>query len=268
MKQSFANRAAIFVALALFILPVLWLLTMAYKPSVDIFGVPPRIGFTPTLLNFRKLFELFDVPALIVNTLAISVGTAVLALAIGAPCGYALARLETSWARGVAYFFLAVRMVPPVAILIPFYLIMRDIGLLGTWWAVILVDTSQNACFVVWMMYGYFAVVPKEVEEAAEVDGCSAWRCFWNIALPMSRPGLVTSALFCVLFAWNGFLFSAYLTNSATRPLAVAMISAFGALDITWGTMGALSHFSVLPIVVLSLVLNKYLVAGFTKGAH
>jgi ABC-type glycerol-3-phosphate transport system permease component len=268
MTRSFAARALPVLIALIFLLPVVWLLTTAYKAPADIFGVPPKLLFNPTLANFRGLFTFFDVPQLVLNTVVISLGTAVVAIALGTPCGYALARIDSPYASLVAYFFLAVRMVPPVAILIPFYLLMRDVGLLGTWWAVILIDAAQSTCFVIWMMYGYFRVIPKEIEEAAQVDGCSHWVRFWRIAVPVVRPGLVASCLFCVIFAWNGFLFSAFLTNSGTRPLAVAMISAFGAIDITWGTMGALAHFSVLPILVLTLVLNRHFVSGLTRGIH
>ncbi|MDB5817635.1 MAG: putative sugar transporter, permease protein [Rhizobacter sp.] len=262
------RTVTLLLGVAVFVLPVLWLLTTGYKPALEIFGSPPSLWFTPTLANFRKLFQFFDVGQLTMNTLVISLGTAVVAVALGTPCGYALARLDTPWARAAAYFFLAVRMVPPVAVLIPFYLLMRDVGLLGTRTAVIVIDTTQSAAFVVWMMFGYFKGVPKEVEEAALIDGCSQWTCFWRIALPMVAPGLVAAGLFCVIFAWNGFLFSSFLTNSESRPLAVAMISAFGSLEINWGTLGAMAHFSVLPIVVLTLVLNKYFVSGLTRGVH
>ncbi len=263
-----AGLLARLLVIAVFVLPVAWLLSTGYKPALDIFGVPPHLGFSPTLSNFRKLFQFFDLTQLTVNTLVISLGTAALALVLGTPCAYALARLERPWARAVAYFFLAVRMVPPVAVLIPFYLLMRDAGLLGTRLAVVVIDTTQSAAFVVWMMFGYFKAIPREVEEAALLDGCSPWTCFRRIALPMVRPGLVAAGLFCVIFAWNGFLFPSFLTNSESRPLAVAMISAFGSLEINWGTLGAMAHFSVLPIVALTLFLNRYFVSGLMRGVH
>ena len=268
MKAGLWSRAALSGVCLVFLLPVLWLLSTSYKPASEIFGIPPHLLFSPTLANFRGLFEFFDVGQLTVNTLIIGLGTACSAVVLGTPCAYALARLDTPWSRLVAYLFLAVRMVPPVAVLIPFYLLMRDIGLLGTWWAVIVIDTAQSSCFVVWMMYGYFKALPKEMEEAAQMDGCSTWTCFRRVALPVVRPGVVAAGLFALIFAWNSFMFSAYLTNSHTRPLAVAMISAFGSIDITWGTMGALAHFSILPMVVLTLVLNRYFVSGLTRGIH
>lgn len=267
-RGSLANRVTLVVVTVLLLLPVVWLFATAYKAPVDIFSVPPRLTFSPTLANFRGLFELFDVTGLVVSTLVIALGSAALALLIGVPAGYALARLDTGWAEALAYLFLAVRMVPPVAVLIPYYLLARDLGLLGTWWAVIVIDAMQSGAFVVWMMYGTFRSIPRDVEQAALTDGCTQAGAFLRAALPVARPGIIASALFSIIFAWNGFLFPAFLTSSSTKPLSVALISAFGSTDITWGTMGALAHFSTLPIVVLALVLNRFFVHGMTRGVH
>ncbi len=262
------QRALLAAALVVFLAPVAWLITTGYKPKREIFSVPPTIGFTPTWANFHDAFRYFDLARLIESSLVIALGSAALSLLIGIPCGYALARARNRWAIGVAYFFLAVRTVPPVAMLVPYYLMMRDIGLLGTWWSVILLNTTLNCAFVVWMMYSYFRSLPHEMEEAALTDGCSPFGAFWRVALPMVLPGIIASALFCIMFAWNDFLFSAYLTRADTRPLSVALLTAFGMLDINWGTLGALAHFSTLPIVLMALLLNRYFVQGLTRGVH
>ena len=168
----------------------------------------------------------------------------------------------------IAYFFLAVRTVPAVATLLPFYMMMRDIGLLGTWWAVILLGTTLNAAFVVWMMFSYFRSLPKEMEEAALTDGCTLFGSFWRVALPVVKPGIVASALLCIMFSWNDFLYSAFLTRAENKPISVALLAAYGTKDITWGTLGALAHFSTIPIVVIALLLNRYFVQGLTRGTH
>jgi multiple sugar transport system permease protein len=247
---------------------VAWLFAIAYMPARDIFSYPPRFVFTPTLDNFRTIFVYFDVPRLITSSVIMSLGTTLLSLLLGVPAGYALAR--TSWRRATAaaHFFLAVRMVPPVATLLPFYLEMRDIGLLGTYWAVILLDTTFNTAFVVWMMYSYFRALPRELEEAALADGCTQFGAFFRVGLPLVVPGIVASSLFCIILSWNSFLFPAFLTNAATKPLSVALLSAYGTKDITWGTMGALTHFLILPIVAVALSLNRHFVAGLTRGIH
>ncbi len=263
------RRLAVIAALLVFLAPVAWLVATAYKPARDIFSVPPILfggGFT--LDNFRSIASLFDLPRLLLSSMVISLGSTALALLLGAPAGYALARAGGRWAGAVATAFLAVRLVPAVATLIPFYLLMRDVGLLGTYWAVVLVDAMQSVAFVVWMMAGTFRAIPREVEEAASLDGSRQLGIFLRIAVPMAMTGLVTSALFCILFSWNDFLYPAFLTTLRTKPLSVALLSAYGTQDITWGTMGALAHLATLPVVAMALVLNRYFMQGVTRGVH
>lgn len=263
-----AERGALVVIVGLFLIPVAWLVSTAWKPARDIFSIPPSFAFTPTLANFRSVFHYFDLVSLIESSLVISLGSTALSLLIGVPAGYALARAKTRWAIGVAYFFLAVRTVPAVATLLPFYMMMRDIGLLGTWWAVILLGTSLNAAFVVWMMFSYFRSLPKEMEEAALTDGCTLFGSFVRVALPLVKPGMVASALLCIMFSWNDFLYASFLTRAGSKPISVALLTAYGTKDITWGTLGALAHFSTIPIVLMALLLNRYFVQGLTRGAH
>lgn len=262
------QRGALAAALLIFLLPVAWLFSTAYKPARDVFSRPPTLAFAPTLENFRTIAAYFDLPDLLATSLAVSLGSTALALLLGVPAGYALARSGWRWAQAVVYLFLAVRMVPPVATLIPFYVLMRDVGLLGTSWAVILVHAMLSVSFVVWTMFGYFRSLPKEVEEAALVDGCTPLGAFLRVVLPLVRPGLVASALLCLMLSWNDFLYAAFLTKADTKTLSVALLSAYGTKDITWGTMGALAHLSTLPILALSLVLNRYFVQGLTRGVH
>lgn len=263
-----SERSALVVIVAIFLAPIAWMISTAYKPARDIFSIPPTFLFTPTLANFNGVFRYFDLARLLESSLIISLGSAALSLLIGVTAGFALARARTKWAIGIAYFFLAVRTVPPVATLLPFYMMMRDIGLLGTWWAVILLDTTLNTAFVVWMMFSYFRSLPKEMEEAALTDGCTLFGSFWRVALPMVKPGMVASALLCLMFSWNDFLFSSFLTRADSKPISVALLTAYGTKDITWGTLGALAHFSTIPIVLIALLLNRYFVQGLTRGVN
>ena len=262
------QRAALAAIVALFLAPVLWLVTTAYKPGTALFTSPPTLLFAPTLANFRAVLALFDIVGLLRSSLVIAAGSAALSLALGVPAGYALARARSRHVIWLAYFFLAVRMVPAVAALIPFYLLMRDVGLLGTWGAVILINAVLNAAFVTWMMFSYFRSVPPELKEAALTDGCTLFGAFWRVELPVVRAGVIASALFCILFSWNDFLYASFLTRLDTKPISVALLAAYGTYDISWGTLGALAHFSTVPIVLLVLGLNRYFVQGLTKGVH
>jgi multiple sugar transport system permease protein len=272
MKQAYfldlARRAFLLAMLAFFLAPFLWLATTAYKPSSEIFSIPPHLGFTPTLDQFRSAFRIFDVASLVESSLLIAGGSVILSLALGVPAGYALARSTHPAAMGVAYFFMAVRMIPAVAALIPFYLVMRDVHLLGSWVSVVIINSMLNSAFVSWMMFSYFRSLPKELEEAALTDGCRQFAAFYRVALPAVRSGVIASALFCLLFSWNDFLYPMFLTRLDSKPISVALLSAYGTKDITWGTLGALAHFSTIPIVLIVLLLNRYFVQGLTKGVH
>jgi multiple sugar transport system permease protein len=253
-----ARRLAILSVLAVALAPVVWLISIAYKPTSDIFASPPTFLFTPTLDNFLSVFRYFNLGALIESSLIIAIGSTALSLLIGVPAGYALARAESPRAIWLAYFFLIIRTVPAIATLIPFYLLMRDIGLLGTWWAVIILNTALNSAFVVWMMFSFFRAAPVSTEEAARIDGCSDFGAFI----------LIASAIFCVMFSWNDFLYAMFLTKADTKTISVALLSAYGTKDISWGTLGALAHFSTLPIVAMMILLNRYFVQGLTQGVH
>lgn len=262
------ERAFVLVMAAFFLAPFLWLAATAWKPSRDIFAIPPTLLFTPTLEQFETIFRLFDVGSLLRSSLLIAAGSILLSLLLGVPAGYALARSKSRAAFAVAYLFLGLRMVPAVAALIPFYLMMRDTGLLGSWVAVVLINTMLNASFVTFMMFVSFRSLPKDLEEAALTDGCTAFGAFWRAALPAARSGVIACALFSLLFAWNDFLFPMFLTRFDSKPLSVALLSAFGTKDITWGALGALAHFSTIPVVLIVLMLNRSFVQGLTKGIH
>ena len=254
--------------LVVLLAPIAWLLSVGYKPAREIFSFPPTVTFSPTLSNFETILSIFDMPALLWNSIVIAGGSALLSLALGIPAGYALARSGWRHAQALAYFFLVVRMVPPTATLIPFYLMMRDLGLLSGYWAVILINTVFNAAFVVWMMYTYFRALPKELEEAALSDGCTQVGAFLRVAVPLVVPGIIASAMFCIILAWNNFLFPAFLTTADTKPLSVAILSTYGTKDITWGTMGAFAHFLILPMIVMTLLMNRHFVNGWTRGLN
>lgn len=263
-----ARRTFLLAVLAVFLAPFLWLATTAYKPSSEIFSIPPRLTFSPTLDQFRNAFRIFDVAGLVESSLLIAGGSTLLSLLLGVPAGYALARSRHPIAMATAYFFMGVRMVPAVAALIPFYLMMRDVHLLGSWVSVVLINCVLNSAFVTWMMFSYFRSLPKELEEAALTDGCTQFGAFYKVALPAARSGVIASALFCTLFAWNDFLYPMFLTRLDSKPISVALLSAYGTKDITWGTLGALAHFSTIPIVLIVLALNRYFVQGVAKGVH
>lgn len=263
------QRALIVVALGSFLVPVLWLFLTAYEPSRAIQSTPPALWFRPTFDNFVSIAAHFDLSRITLSSIVLGTGSTALSLLLGIPCGYALARARSRSAIIIAYILLAIRGVPTVVTLIPFYLFMRSLGLLGTWWAVILMNATLSTAFVTWMMFSAFRAVPTDIEDAATIDGCRPFGAFWRVALPLVRTSVIAAALLCMMFAWNDFLNPAFLTRAETRPLSVALLTAFGGNTTSgWGDLGAMAHLSTLPIIAAALLLNRYLVSGLTRGTH
>ena len=255
-------------AFAFFMLPIFWLVTTSFKFGRDAFAIPPQwLVFDFTLKNFTQLIEASKTCMFVKNSLIITSCATVLSLVLGVPAGYAIARSKSRLLNSSSYFFLVLLMIPPVAMLIPFYLIMRDIGMLGTYWAVIILDTVFDASFVVWMMRSYFADVPQEMEEAALVDGASKFTAFVRVALPLSIPGIISSAIYCIIFSWNDFLFALMLTKPKTKTIPLGILASFSAIEISWGQMAAMSMVAIIPAIIISLLLNKYFIQGLTMGA-
>lgn len=251
-----------------FMVPVFWLITTSFKFGREAFSIPPKwLFFDFTLRNYEDVLATSKIGLYLTNSLIVSLGATVLSLVLGVPAGYAIARSGSRMLNMSAYFFLLLLMVPPVAMLIPFYLIMRDLHLLGSYASLIILDTVFDAAFVVWMMRSYFADVPREIEEAALVDGASRFVAFWRVALPLSIPGIVASALYVIIFSWNDFLFALMLTSPETKTIPLGILSSFSAVEINWGKMAVMCIFAIVPALFISLFLNRYFIQGVTMGA-
>jgi ABC-type glycerol-3-phosphate transport system permease component len=266
--EKTAQNIAIILVIIFFMMPMFWLLTTAFKFGREAFAIPPKwIFFDYTLKNFREVWQNTQVVRFLNNSIIVTTGTTILSLLLGVPAGFAIARSKSVLINMSSYFFLLLLMVPPIAMLIPFYLIMRDLRLLGTYPALIILDTVFDASFVVWMMRSYFKDVPQEMEEAALVDGASHFQAFFKIALPLSLPGIVASALYCIIFSWNDFLFALMLTSPKTKTIPLGILASFSAVEINWGIMAVMCIFAIIPAVIISLFLNRYFVQGLTMGA-
>lgn len=266
--EKTAQNIAIILVIIFFMMPIFWLLTTAFKFGREAFAIPPKwIFFEYTLKNFQEILQNSQIGLFLTNSIIITTGATLLSLLLGVPAGYAIARSKSVLINTSSYFFLLLLMIPPIAMLIPFYLLMRDVKLLGTYLAVILLDTAFDASFVVWMMRSYFKDVPQEMEEAALVDGASHLQAFIKIALPLSVPGIVASALYCIIFSWNDFLFALMLTSPATKTMPLGILSTFSSVEISWGRMAVMCIFAMIPAMIISLFLNRYFVQGLTMGA-
>jgi multiple sugar transport system permease protein len=255
--------------LLVFLAPIGWMVLVSMKTRAQIFAWPPLIwGFAPTLENYRALFQPGAAfPRALVNSLLAAFGSTALALLVGLPAAYALVGERLRRARTMRRFVLLFRMIPPVALLLPYYLLARLTGLLGTLGAVAVVHFTFSIAIVVWMMRGSFASLPTEVEEAGRIDGATPRQLFLFIALPMSAASVAASAIFALLTSWNEFLFAITLSRLQTQTLPVAVVGFVGDVYTSWGQLAAATVLGLLPALLLAFLGQRWLLAGMAPGA-
>jgi ABC-type glycerol-3-phosphate transport system permease component len=266
--ESVLIYATLTVLVLVFLFPVIWVLGLSLKTRAQVFSSPPLYLWWPTFHNYADVLARSDFVRAFINTLIVSTSAVALSLGIGAPAAYAFASFPFK-GRSILFFALLVmRMLPPIAVLVPMYLLFNKIGLATTRLSVVLAYTTFSLPLVVWIMRGYFEDLPVELEESAWIDGASRFGAFMYIILPLARPGLVAASILCLQLAWNDFLFSAVLTNNATQTLPV-MMAAFNAGDsgMDWGGLTASGMLVTLPVILFSFVAQRHLVAGLSSGA-
>jgi multiple sugar transport system permease protein len=256
----------ILAALIFFLFPIFWVATMAVKTPEEYFHTPP-IWF-PRGLDLSHFAQLVTNKSIVSlgHSLIITTSSTLLALLLGCPAAYSLARFNTG-GHNFAFWILSQRFLPPVAVVFPIFLLFRTLQWVDTYHGLILLYTTFNLPFVVWMMRGYFWDVPVEIEESALVDGCSRLRTLWFITLPLSLPGVIATGVFTFIFSWNEFLFALVLTRINVVTLPVALTSYFGPQSAFWGEAAALSLIATVPVLALTLLVHRHLVTGLTLGA-
>jgi len=254
------------VLLILVMLPFLWLLQMSFKTNAQVFTFPPPLIFQPTFENYAALWS-SGFRTSFANSLVVGVASTVVAMAIGVPAAYALSRWTSRAANTVSLWILASRMAPPIAFTIPYFLVYRHLELIDTLTGLVLIYLTFNLSLVIWMMRPFFDQLPRSLEEAAWIDGAGLWQGFTRIILPLSGPGLAATAILCFLFAWNDFFFALILTRTEAMTAPVAVVNFMNYEGWEWGRIAAGGTMIMLPVLVFSLVVRKYLVHGLTGGA-
>jgi multiple sugar transport system permease protein len=255
--------ATVLVLLVLLLFPFIWLVQMSFRPNTDILGY--ELAFTPTLTHYRALWT-GAFPGSFFNSLVTSTASTFLALLIGVPAAYALSRAGFRGSRRIALWILATRMAPPIAFTIPFFLAYRFLGLTDTLIGLILVYLTFNLALVIWMMKPYFDGVPRELEEAAWIDGCGIWSAFRRVTLPLSAPGLAATAVICFILSWNDFFFALILTRTQASTAPVAIVNFIQYAGWEWGRIAAAGTLVMLPVVAFSILVRNYLVRGLAAG--
>lgn len=262
-----ALSAALIVALA----PVYWMLTISLKSDVDQFAMPPRwVGFAPTLAHYYDAFVARSFGRYLITSVIVATLSTVCAVALGTLAAYGLARfkLRAQLDRRLSLWILSTRMFPPIVTAVPLFLMMRDLRLINTTTALVTVYTALNLPFVVWMMRGFFRELPRELEEAAMVDGDSRFGALRRVVLPLVTPGLAATAVFCLIVSWNEFLLALVLTQTdASMTLPVGIAGRVTQYEIKWGVMSAAGVVAMIPILVFAMSVQRYLVRGLSLGA-
>ncbi len=262
-RRRQALHATALALLFVVMFPFLWLLQMSFRPNDDIFGYD--LLFSPTLEHYTSLWK-GHFPGSFWNSVAASSISTGLALLIGVPAAYSLSRWRFRGRHQVALWILATRMAPPIAFTIPFFLAYRWIGLVDTVAGLVLIYLTFNLALVIWMMQTFFESVPRQLEEAAWIDGCSVWGAFSRITLPLAAPGLAATAVICFILSWNDFFFALILTrtNAMTAPVAIVNFMQYEGWE--WGKIAAGGTLVMLPVIVFTLLVRNYLVRGLTAG--
>lgn len=246
--------------------PIVLFLT-SIKTELDALSFPPKWIFQPTLQNYVDIFKSSPLIRFLLNSIIVASTNTVLSLGLGSLTAYGLARFKFRGSENLSFWILSIRMMPPVATIIPIYIIMKKVRLLDTPWALIIIYLSFNLPFVVWMMKGFFEDIPRAIEESALIDGCSEFAVFRKIALPLVAPGLAATAVLIFIFSWNEFLFALILTGTRAVTLPVGIIGFMKETGINWGYMAAGGMLALVPVVIFTIIVQKHLVKGLTMGA-
>ena len=249
-----------------FLFPIYWLFMISFKTPDEIFHVPPL--WLPGQIQFNNYWVLFkdgDVVA-IWNSLIVAGASSVIAMILGTFCAYSLARFNTG-GKNLAMWIISQRMMPPIAVVFPVFLVYVYFGMVDTYSGLILLYTAFNLPYVIWMMRGYIADIPLELEESALLDGCTRWQTLWKVVFPMARTGLMATAIFTFVFAWNDFLFALILTRTEVITFPVQLTHYMGGQSNFWSKIAAMSVLGTLPIFIAVTLMQRYLVRGISLGA-
>jgi multiple sugar transport system permease protein len=266
-KIKLAFRYVAVIALTiLFLFPIYWLFMISFKTANEIYAYPP-VWWPETLQlsNYRVLFEDGDA-ATVGNSLIVAGVSTLFAMILGTICAYSLARFKTG-GEHLANWIISQRMIPPIAIVFPVFLLYVWFGMVDTYFGLILLYTAFNLPYVIWMMRGYIMDIPISLEQAALVDGYTRWQVVWKVVFPMCRAGLFATAIFTFVFAWNDFIFALVLTRTDVATYTVQVTHYFGGQSNFWGKISAMSVLGTLPIFFIVAFMQKYLVRGISLGA-
>lgn len=267
-RQTWLSRIALWLSVFILVSPAvlvfLWMLSLSLKNEVDNTAFPPVfVPNPPTLANYVEVFEKNRILLYFWNSVLVTGAAVVIGLLVGVPAGYGIARSKSAKS---AVLILIARMTPALSYLIPLFLLFQVTGLLGTIWALTITHLVITVPIIVWIMIGYFENIPRELEDAALVDGANGWQSFFHIALPLARPGIVVGAILAFIFSWNNFIFSVVLAGKNTRTLPSAVYNMLTFEQVSWGPLAAAALLVTLPVLLVTVIAQREIVAGLSGG--
>ncbi|WP_119066447.1 carbohydrate ABC transporter permease [Aggregatilinea lenta] len=247
--------------------PIVWVFSTSIKTKVEAFALPPKVFFHPTLEHYRILFDQYGFQTLLRNSTIVAGGSTLIAITLGTLAAYSLSRMVFKRNNDVQFWILSMRMLPPVTVLLPFFILWSNLGMLATFVPLIAMHVLMNLPMAIWIMKSFFDDLPIETEEAALIDGCTPFGVFRHVSLRLASPGIVATSALLLLQSWNEFLFALILTSKATRTASVSLAQFITTSGTKWGEITAASTLVMLPPLIFIIFMQRYLVRGLTAGA-
>ena len=266
--RSWALFAGAFLVLVVWTVPLAWTLLTSFKSDRDVLVYPPMILFEPTLANYKEvLFGSTNIVGNLVASVIIAVVTTVLTMIIAVPASYAFARLKVRGKQPLGFYVLATQFVPPMGLIIPYFLILNQARGLDTYWGMVLIYLTFSLPFAIWLMISYFEDIPREMEEAALLDRATRLQAFLRVVLPQARGAIAVTVTFVFLNAWNEFLFAVVIAGAKVKPVTVAMYNYISVEQTRWGQLTAAALIAMIPVIVLGIIAQKDIAKGLSLGA-
>ncbi len=254
--------------LFVWVFPLVWAVVVSLKSENEVLAYPPTVVFEPTTQNYEDaLFGDFSIASSLLTSTIVSLATTVLTIVLAVPAAYAFARLRLPAKKPLGFYTLATQMVPPVGLVIPYFLILNRISWLDTYQGMVVVYLTFSLPFAIWLMVSYMEDIPLEMEEAAFLDKASRLQTLWHIIIPQVRGGIAVTVIFVFLNAWNEFLFAVQLGGNTVRPVTVAMYNFVSVEQTLWAKLAAAALIAMLPVVIIGIAAQKQIVKGLTVGA-
>ena len=263
-----AGTVILAVFLVIWVFPVIWGGVTSLKTEKDVLAYPPISAFHPILRNYSDVLGgSSDILPNLLSSAILTICTTSLTISLAVPAAYSLARLQLPRRRSIGFYILATQMLPPIGLVIPYFLIFSDLGLLDSYPGLIAVYMAAALPFAIWLLVSYFEDIPREMEEAALIDRASRLKALWHVILPQARGGIAVTVVFVSLNSWNEFLLAVVLGGRHVRPVTVAMFDFISLEQTQWARLSAAALVAMAPVILLGFAAQKHIVKGLTLGA-